>query len=491
MIPRLLLLPFFLIGTLGAADRPNVLFIAIDDMNDWTGFLGGHPQAKTPHMDALAAKGMNFTNAHCPAPACSPCRNALLLGKEPFTTGLYPFYDYRPVYNGPLKDETTLPEHFKKHGYTTIGCGKIHHGSESNAPPAEHDEWSEHKFGRKTPGLKYAPEKGYQQGSSHKMAFCPTTNELADHKDYDTAQYGIKMIGRKHDAPFFLALGFIKPHLAFVCPEKYFDLHSGPIAPPRIKPDDLADLPWVARSNAKLGDDMNYQQDGRWEKVRRSYLACISWTDSNIGLVLDALAKSPHADNTIVVLWSDHGYHLGEKRSFRKFTLWEEATRVPFILHDPRIKAAAQSCPEAVSLIDIFPTLCELTGVPAPDDLDGESLVPWLKDPTIAKKSPAITTWGRGNYSIRTRNWRYNRYFDGSEELYDHKNDPDEWDNLAETPEMAGKKKHLASFLPKDEAPLILEAKALHNVVDADQPSLDAFKKQWKRAKAKLNPPIE
>jgi arylsulfatase A-like enzyme len=323
------------------------------------------------------------------------------------------------------------------------------------------------------------------------MAFCPTSSPLADHPDSDTARYGIEMLERKHDAPFFLALGFIKPHLAFVCPEKFFDLHAGPITPPRIKPDDLADLPWVARSNAKLGDDMNYRQDGRWEKVRRAYLACISWTDSNIGLVLDALAASPHADNTIVVLWSDHGYHLGEKRSFRKFTLWEEATRVPFIIHDPRIKTDYKSCPEADSLIDIFPTLCELTGVPTPDDLDGESLVPWLADPGRAKRRPAIITWGRGNYSVRNRNWRYNRYFDSSEELYDHKNDPDEWHNLAGNKDYAAKKKHLAKFLPQNEAPLVLEAKALHNVVDADQPSLEGFKKLWKRAKQKLDPPLE
>ncbi len=476
-----------------SAKKPNILFIAIDDLNDWTGFLGGHPQAKTPHMDALAARGVSFSNAQTASPACSPSRNALLLGQHPYTTGLYPFYDYHGLYNGPLKNAITLPAHFKKNGFDTYGSGKIAHGSENSLPPASLDEWTGHHFGRKLPKLIYDLEKGYEEsdGEAAKMSFCPATNPLADYPDYDTALYGLDILKRPHDKPFFLALGFNKPHLPCVCPQKYFDLYAGPITPPPIKNDDLVDVPWAARSNANLRQEMIIRNDDAWEKVRRAYLACISFTDDNIGIVLDALAKSPYADNTIIVLWSDHGFHLGSKRTFTKFTLWQEADRVPFIIYDPRNKPSAHTCAAPVSLVDIFPTLCQLTDIPLKKDLDGESLVPWLKDPTLPKSTPAIVTWGRGNYSICLREWRYNRYFDGSEELYNLKTDPNEWINLAGNKEFADQKKELAVFLPKKEAPQVKEAIALYNVVDADRPSLANFKKLWQKAEKELKPPLD
>ena len=465
-----------------------MLFVAIDDMNDWTGFLGGHPQAKTPNLDRLASRGVNFTNAHCIAPACSPCRLALLYGVEPFRSGLYPFYDHAKI-KETLAAYTSLPEWLRKHGYQTFGAGKVFHGSRSDP-----EDWDDY-HGHEGPELKYAPDLGYQQGDSRKMAFCPTTNPLEDHPDYQVASYGIDVLSQNHQGPFFLAVGIVKPHLAFVCPEEFFDKQPESIRSPLLRRNDLADVPWVGRSMAKLSDDYRFRGDGAWEKVRRAYLACNSWADFNIGRVLDALQSSEYAENTVVVVWSDHGYHQGEKRSFRKFSLWEEATRVPFILFDPRQSGENKSgnCDEAVSLINVYRTICDMCGMEAPEYVDGQSLVPALSDPSASIDQPAVTTWGRGNYAIRDDDFRYIRYFDGGEELYDHRVDPQEWNNLADDPGVADVKKRLIRFLPNDEAPLVRTGISLWNVIDADRPDrLDKFRtEEWPKWLEKLRPRLD
>ena len=444
--------------------KPNILFIAIDDMNDWTGFLGGHPQAITPNMDKLASKGVNFTNAHCSAPGCSPSRNALLFGVEPFKSGLYPFYD--PAIVPELHQKyTSLPRFFKENGYQTFGSGKIHHGTKG-----DNIEWSD--YHEPTSGKKtFAAGKGYQLGNSGKMSFRPTTHPDEQHRDHQFADYGIKVLKQKHDKPFFLAVGIVKPHLPFDCPQRFFDALPTEINPPPVKENDLIDIPAEGNSMRRAKDDVQFRKDKSWQDVRRSYLACISWADYNIGRVLDALAQSPYADNTIVVLWSDHGYHLGEKKSFRKFTLWQEATRVPFIILDPRQKNTPQNrtCAQPVSLINIYRTLAEMSELKAPDYVDGTSLVPQLVKPTTPVKAPAIISWGRGNYAVCSENWRYIRYFDGTEELYDKKKDANEWDNLAKNPEYAGQKGKLAAHLPKTEAPTIKNHINTWSVYGADK----------------------
>ncbi|WP_145170132.1 sulfatase [Rubripirellula lacrimiformis] len=469
-----------------AQQRPNVLFIAIDDMNDWTEFLDGHPQAKTPNMAALARRSVNFTNAHCAAPACSPSRNALLFGVEPFHSGLYPFYDLDKVPEEVLAPFTSLPTLFRSNGYQTFGAGKIHHSSKQRP-----DEWTDYHQ-RSVHALHYNAAAGYQQGDSRKMAFCPTTDPVEVHPDYQVASYGIDVLGQQHDKPFFLAVGIVKPHLPFVCPQQFFDLYPEEVAAPRIKTDDLSDVPWAGRAMAKLNDDARYRKDQAWNRVRRAYLACISWVDFNVGRVLDALDESPYADNTIVVLWSDHGYHLGEKRSFRKFSLWEQATRVPLIIHDPRPQSEMSpgDCDAPVSLINLYRTLTDMTGIVPPDYVDGTSMVPLIRDRSASINRPAITTWGRGNYSARDQDWRYIRYFDGSEELYDHDSDGEEWTNLADDPAYVSEIKRLRSFLPRHEAPLVTEGISLWNVVDADQPKLGNAKKTY-RSLNKNSPPLE
>ncbi len=450
-----------------AAEKPNILFIAIDDMNDWVGFLGGHPQAVTPNMDALARKGVVFENATCPAPGCSPSRNALLYGIEPFNSGLYAFYDNEEIHVGLQQKYVSLPRLLKENGYGTFGAGKIHHGYRGSEM-----EWSDYHQ-PKNHKLELDVEAGYQIDGKFKMSFCPTKNPLDEHPDYKVASYGMDVLKKEHTKPFFLAVGIVKPHLPFICPKEFFDLYPDPVDPPRILENDLADVPWVGKSMAKISDDNRFNKDNAWDKVRRAYLACNSWADYNIGRVLDALDSSPYADNTIVVLWSDHGYGQGEKRHFRKFALWEEPTRVPFIIWDRRETNAAEGrvVKDGVSLINIYRTLADLTGLEAPGYLDGYSLVPYLKDPSKPLPGPSICSWGRGNYALRDANYRYIRYFDGSEELYSHEKDPDEWTNLADNPEYAAVKERLAVFFPKNEAPLVKEFVADWSITtSADNP---------------------
>ena len=459
------------------APKPNILFIAIDDMNDWTGFLGGHPQAVTPNMDRLARRGVNFTNAHCPAPGCSPSRNAILYGAEPYTSGLYLFYEQAALPPETLKPYTSLIRFFKDHGYSTFGSGKIHH-----RPVEESGEWTGFMQAR-SERLIFDQETGYQQGKSWKENYRSTLNPFDEHTDYRNTSFGVEALGQTHENPFFIAVGIIKPHLPFTCPKAFFDLYPDPVNPPRIKEDDLDDIPWAGRTMASRNDDRRFKRDNAWDHVRRAYLACISWADYNVGRLLDALEASPYADNTIIVLWSDHGFSLGEKSNFTKFALWEEATRVPFILYDPRQEKAPEgrTVSDAVSLIHIYRTLAELAGLTPPEYVDGFSLVPQLKNPDLPVGSPAVCTWGRGNYAVRDAEWRYIRYFDGSEELYLHSRDPDEWTNLADNPEYESVKQRLAVSLPKTEAPLVeqgLELWSRNKGAHADSLDLEAMKKK-------------
>ncbi len=450
---------------------PNILFIAIDDMNDWTGFLGGHPQAITPNMDKLAAKGVNFTNAHCSAPGCSPSRNALLYGIEPFNSGLYPFYEHA-IHEQLMERYTTLPRLLKENGYITYGAGKIHHGQKG-----DEREWSDF-FELQNSRKEFKEGEGYQVGNSKKMSFRPTINADEQHVDYQVASYGIDVLNEKHNKPFFLAVGLVKPHLPFDCPERFFNALPEKIMTPALWEDDLKDIPAEGNSFRRAGDDKRFKKDNAWEDVRRAYLACISWADFNIGRVLDALEESEYADNTIVVLWSDHGFHLGEKMSFKKFTLWEEATRVPFIIYDGRDKLNKEGkiYKPAVSLINIYRTLADFAGIEAPAYVDGESLVPVLENTDAELSKPTITSWGRGNYAVRTGEWRYIRYFDGTEELYNHQSDANEWYNLANDSQYLKVKEMLAARLPKQDAETIQQYISPWSVYGVD-------KEKWKTKK--------
>jgi arylsulfatase A-like enzyme len=272
--------------------------------------------------------------------------------------------------------------------------------------------------------------------------------------DARVVAWAAEYLARKHEKPFFLAVGLARPHLPWFVPRKYFDQYpAGSVALPEVKADDLEDVPPAARRMARPeGDHRDVVQNGRWKEAVAAYLASIAFADAMLGRLLAALDASPHAPNTIVVFWGDHGWHLGEKQHWRKLTLWEEAARVPLIIAAPGVTRAGARCERTVSLLDLYPTLVELCGLAARPGLEGASLLPLLRDPAAARERPAVTTCGFGNHAVRTERWRYIRYADGSEELYDHEKDPNEWTNFAACQSRAETKKELARWLPERDA---------------------------------------
>lgn len=430
-----------------AGSRPNILFIAADDMNDWTGFLGGHPQARTPNLDRLAKRGEVFGRAYCSAPACNPSRASLLTGVRPASSGVYHNdQPWRPV----LRDAQTLPQRFQAAGYHVVGGGKIFHNA-YNDPPSWH-EWIAHKNGPGTVPAK-RPVNGIAKAAHFDWGPVPAGDEAMG--DYRVFSRAIDYLHESHDRPFFLAVGLIKPHLPWYVPQKYFDQFPlDGIRRPEVKADDLADVPAAGVAIARpQGDHRKVVEAGQWDKAVQGYLASIAFADAQIGRLLDALDASPHAKDTIVVFWGDHGWHLGQKEHWRKFALWEEATRVPLIVVAPGVTTPGSRSDRTVSLMDLYPTLVELAGLPSKPGLEGVSLVPLLKDSKASWDHPAVTTHGRNNHAVRSERWRYIRYADGSEELYDHDNDPHEWANLAGDPKWTAVKAELARSLPAKNAP--------------------------------------
>ena len=430
--------------------QSNVLFIAIDDLNDWVGFMGGHPQARTPHMDALAKQGRNFLNAHCAVPVCSASRASVMSGVAATTHGSYelgPRYEQLPA----LKERPTLQRYFKNHGYTTISGGKMLHHNFNGRLAGDIDR----SLGRKRSPRPRKPmsRPANWSGAWDWGAYPASDAEMAD---IQLAQNAAMALKEDFDKPFFMSVGFFRPHVPLFVPPKWFALYDADkIALPKIPKNDLDDLPKnflrindyaVAPTHAEV------VSGGKQRSLTHAYLASVSFVDHCVGIVLDALKSSPHADNTLIVLWSDHGFHLGEKQHWAKRTLWEESTRVPLLIAGPGIRSG-QPCKEPASLIDLYPTLVELCNLPKAKHLEGVSLVPQLLDPAKARRQPAITSSYFGNHSIRSRDWRLIVYENGAKELYDHRNDPDEFRNLANDPAHKATVDELTKWLPKNAAP--------------------------------------
>ncbi|VTU02043.1 choline sulfatase : Arylsulfatase A family protein OS=Singulisphaera acidiphila (strain ATCC BAA-1392 / DSM 18658 / VKM B-2454 / MOB10) GN=Sinac_6946 PE=4 SV=1: Sulfatase [Gemmataceae bacterium] len=437
-----------------AAERPNVLFIAIDDLNDWVGPLGGHPQAKTPNLDKLAARGTTFTNAHCQAPLCNPSRTSVLTGLRPSTTGVYALAPWFRTSEA-LKDHATLFQWFKKNGYATTSVGKIFHGG---YPPAKDRAAEVDAFGPPHPMPRPKAKFVQTPDPTPLMDWGVFPEKDEGCFDYDVATWAVKQLAEPRKEPWFFAVGFQHPHVPCYAPQKWFDLYpEEKLVMPAVKADDRADVPRFADYlHWKLPEPRLkwLEESKQWKPLVRAYLASVSFVDAQVGRVLDALAASGQDKNTIVVLWSDHGWHLGEKGITGKNTLWERSTRVPLIFAGPGVAAGAK-CGRPAELLDLYPTLAELAGLPANAAVEGQSLVPQLKDAKAARERPAVTTHNPGNHSARTEQWRYIRYADGSEELYDVVADPNEWSNLAAKPEHADLKKQLAKWMPaKSAAPL-------------------------------------
>lgn len=438
-----------------AAERPNVLFIAVDDQNDWVGPLAGHPQVKTPHMDRLAQRGTTFLNAHCQAPLCNPSRTSLMLGKRPTTTGVYGLLPWFRTLDE-WKNSVTVPQHFKAHGYRTLVTGKIHHGDAGGPQKrtAEFDVWGPGSSVGAKPHHKLVGDTPMGNNPLVDWGVFPHRDE--DKGDYQIASWAIEQIETAPKSqPFFLGVGFFLPHVPCYVTQPWFDLYpDNDTILPIVKPDDRSDTPrfsWYLHWYLPEPRLKWVREQNQWRNLVRSYLASTSFVDAQIGRLLDALDRSGLSDNTIVVVWGDHGWHLGEKGITGKNTLWERSTRVPLIFAGPGVARDAR-CSTPAELLDIYPTLVELCGLHRRDDLEGLSLCPQLNDAAAKRERPALTTHNRGNHGVRSERWRYIRYADDSEELYDTINDPNEWTNLIGQSDLAKIVEEHRRWLPKDEA---------------------------------------
>ncbi|HPC61685.1 MAG TPA: sulfatase [Verrucomicrobiota bacterium] len=433
-----------------SSPKPNILLIIADDLNDWITPMGGHPQARTPHLDRLAARGVTFLNAHCPAPICNPSRTAMFSGQRPTTTGVY--HNQQPWMKH-IPPKHCLNDYLRQFGFTSLAAGKIYHYR--NYKPEEWDEvfyprddTLPNSVANRTPG-----PFGYRMFTSGKPE-APFQEQRAEELlvDAQSVTWCVEQLNRQTN-PFFMACGLHRPHTPWDVPKKYFDLHPlESIQLPAVLTNDLADVPPPGLRFAGRTVHANIIQAGLWKDRVRAYLAAVSFADAQVGRLLDALEASPHRDNTIIVFVGDNGWHLGEKEHWAKSALWREATCVPLIWVAPGLTKGGTRCEQAVDLMSVFPTLCELAGVPVPKHAEGVSIRPLLADPKAAWPQPALVTHLPGNHAICTADWRYIRYADGSEELYDERKDPNEWTNLAAKPELADVKKKLARYLPAKEA---------------------------------------
>ncbi len=463
--------------------RPNVLFIAVDDLNDWV--LDNDRGIRAPNLERLMARGVAFVNAHCASPSCHPSRLAVLTGVRPSTSGIDHNVYSRPAASwrtgpdsgtGALARAVVLPQHFRAHGWRAAGTGKIFHGlqwvdgseNEPGAwdayfpsaldqipPQVRPDDWIEDAAA----GIAGARPLGGGLGRRGQV-FGAHPLRVPDEamSDAQVADWAIAQLSAERGAqPLFLAVGFFRPHMPWEVPQKYFDLYPlAGIRRPAVRADDLADthghdrVPW---HEWVLANEEKFEM---WERLIQGYQASITFMDAQLGRVLDALDASPAAANTLIALWSDHGMHFGEKQNWEKFTLWERSTHVPLILAGPGVPRGGRVASPA-SLVDLYPTLCELAGLPVPAQCEGTSLVAQLREPSAPREAPAITTQTMGRQSghaVRDARWRYIRYFDGFEELYDHIADPNEFTNLADDPAFAAEKRRLRGWLEKIHAPL-------------------------------------
>ena len=426
-----------------SSTRPNVLFLAVDDLNHWVGHLDGHPGTLTPNIDRLAGQGVTFSRAYAAAPLCNPSRVSLLTGVMPSHSGIYGNFE---TLREQLPDAVTLPQYFRQNGYSVKGGGKIFH-----AGPGDDEAWDGFFLtDAKSKWLEgeVPKEKPKRQQTGMWAPWGPSSSDVGTMMDAKVADHVIAELEVQHDKPFFLAYGTYRPHLPWNVPQSYFDMHpTESVVLPTVIENDLDDVPPFGRklaaevldiSNnrdhaAEGGDHANVLKYNQWTAAVRGYLASITFADAQVGRVLDALADSPHADDTIVVLWGDHGYHLGQKEHWRKHTLWEDGLRTTLVITAPGFASNARS-DRVVGLLDLYPTLIELAGLEPREGMDGQSLVPLLREPDLPWPRPAVSTYGFQNHSMRTERWRYIRYHDGTEELYDHNEDPNEWTNLAAPP---------------------------------------------------------
>lgn len=436
--------------TQGKTDAYNVLFIAVDDLNDYVSLLHDYPGIKTPNLDALAKSAVTFKNAYCAGPICNPSRTSLLTGLAPYITGVYSNDDHWSI-SKQASDALVLPEAFKKAGYTTLWAGKIFHDMSAPSTARLEAMWddlggnlSRQLYDGSTNVCPYGP--GHPNG----YGILPDS-VFADIHNTELAQ---NWLNKDYDKPFFMAIGIIRPHAPMTAPWRFFDMYplESISLPPGYLENDLDDVPEMGKKLS--GMNLNrLKKSGKWPEYIQAYLACVSFADESIGRVITALENSKYRDNTIVVLWGDHGYHVGEKEHLAKTTLWEQGTHNLLMFSVPGMISKGVNCNEAVSLLDIYPTLQELCNLPdVPQKLSGQSIANLIRNPDLERKDPVLTTYPYRNHAVRDEQWRYIHYDDGGEELYDHDTDPNEWVNLASKIEYHSEIERLSRFIPVDNA---------------------------------------
>jgi uncharacterized sulfatase len=441
------LLALALAAPAGAAQKKlNVLFIAVDDMNNDLGCYG-HPLVKSPNIDRLAARGVRFEHAYCQFPLCSPSRTSIMTGLRPDTTRVF---DLQYHFRQGMPDVVTLPQMFIKNGYYVARVGKMYHygnpGDIGTDGLDDRASWMErfNPAGRDKTALEpdimnYTPKRGL--GSSMSFLADPTGTDL-EHTDGKVAAQTIQLLEKHKNEPFFIGAGFYKPHCPWVTPRNYFDLYRmDQISLPPITTNTPHDYPPLALFSTKPWPYLGVTPDQARE-CKRAYYAAISFVDAQIGRVLDAVDRLGLRDNTVIVFWSDHGYHLGEHGLWFKQSCFEEVARIPLIISVPGLKSAGQASPRLAELVDLYPTLADVAGLTPPPGLQGFSLRPLLLNPTASWEHPAFTQVQRPEgpgHTVRTGHWRYTQWNGGAkgEELYDQENDPQELHNLAALPKYA------------------------------------------------------
>ncbi len=435
-----------------ADNRPNVVMIVLDDMNGY-GVLESYPALQTPHLDRFRDQSLNFTSASCSSPVCGPSRASFMSGLAPHTTGAY-YNRCQPMLTSEmLRQDETMPECFKRNGYTTWGGGKIFHGPLEEGREAAMFDNEKVYHG----GFGPFPEEQYRIGGSRFSGIQEWTGPDSDFPDIKNADAAIEFLKQTHEKPFFLFYGLWRPHSPYTAPARFFEgyeIEDMPI-PEGIRADDLDD---VSQMGEALVDHLSSIRKSGLpfetgiKTFLRGYCANSTFADWNIGRVIEALDASPYADNTIVIVFSDNGFHCGEKDRWGKGTLWEAADYVPMLIRTP--DTVPTTCKQTVGLLDLFPTLIEFCGLDAPEHkLDGESFVKLLEKPKSKWKRPSFTSYGPRYSSVRDERWRYLHYPDGTEELYDLDNDPWELENLVEDPKHKKVKKRLAKHIPQNWAP--------------------------------------
>lgn len=467
---------FLMLPGSSSEQRPHVLFIAVDDLNNYISPLANHPGIKTPNFERLAKNSVTFKNAHCAAPACHPSRVSIMTGVHPAKSGIYrnlfDAHGPRWRHESPLlADAIVLSKHFSNHGYHSAGAGKIFHtlqwtpGDSQNDPSA----WDEYRGDPLDPISADWPRPEFKHDQDHGFkgrrplgnyyfGSAPLNQAENSYGDHLVVDWAIEKLKHKPDKPRFLAVGLFRPHIPFEVPKKYFDLYPlDQVQLPINVENDLAD----ARPADRVSWHKWVVENKQWKHLMQGYLASISYVDHQLGRLLDALESSPMKDNTIIVLWSDHGFHIGEKSNWEKFALWHQTTNTPLFIHAPGISNDGSSTNQPATLTDLYPTLCELAGLPIPDQCTGTSLVPLLKDPLKKRKAPSLTSFvfnqdmksERPSHALSDDRYRYIKYANGFEELYDLKNDPHEFTNLASHPDHSKILKGFSSQIPTDTAP--------------------------------------